>query len=136
METLFEFLLRASIGLILFYLVYWLFLRNETFYRGNRLFLLLALVSAVIIPLFPLHYDVLVEQENKTTIFQAISDTFKNIKPVQPEVTKTTENFGWENIILTIYITGTVFFLIRLLTQTIVLIHLMFKFRIQSLDGI
>jgi hypothetical protein len=136
METLFEFLLRASAGLMLFYLVYWLFLRNETFYRGNRLFLLLALVSAVIIPLFPLHYDVLVEQENKTTIFQAINDTFKNIKPGEPEVTKTTENFGWENIILTIYITGTVFFLIRLLTQTIVLIHLIFKYRIKSLDGI
>jgi len=136
MESLFAFLLRASAGIVLFYMVYWLFLRNDTFYRANRWFLLLALVSAVIIPLFPLHYDVLVEQENKTTIFQAINDTFKNIKPVQPEVNKTTETLGWENIILTIYITGTVIFLIRLLTQTIVLIHLMFKFRIQSLNGI
>ena len=136
MEALFEFLLRASAGLMLFYMVYWLFLRNETFYRGNRLFLLLALVSAILLPLFPLQYDVLVESENKTTIFQAINDTFKNIKPVQPELTETTVNFGWENIILTIYITGTVIFLIRLLTQSIVLIHLMFKYRIKSLEGI
>lgn len=136
MEALFEFLLRASAGLMLFYLVYWLFLRNETFYRGNRLFLLLALVSAILLPLFPLQYDVLVEPENKTTIFQAINDTFKNIKPVQPELTETTVIFGWENIILTIYITGTVIFLIRLLTQSIVLIHLMFKYRIKSLEGI
>jgi len=96
----------------------------------------MALVSAVLLPLFPLHYDVLVEPESKTTIFQAISDTFKNIKPVQPELTETTVNFGWENIILTIYITGTVIFLIRLLTQSIVLIHLMFKYRIKSLEGI
>ena len=136
MEALFEFLLRASAGLMLFYLVYWLFLRNETFYRGNRLFLLLALVSAILLPLFPLQYDVFVEPENKTTIFQAISDTFKNIKPVQPELTETTVNFGWENVILTIYITGTVIFLFRLLTQSIVLIYLMFKYRIKSLEGI
>jgi hypothetical protein len=136
MEQLFAFLLRASAGIMLFYMVYWLFLRNETFYRGNRWFLLLALISAVIIPIFPLQYEVLVEPENKTTIFQAINDTFKNIKPVQPEVTEKTVNFGLENIILTIYITGTVIFLIRLLTQTIVLIHLMFKYRIKSLNGI
>jgi len=136
MEALFEFLLRASAGLMLFYLVYWLFLRNETFYRGNRLFLLLALVSAILLPLFPLQYDVLVEPENKTTIFQAINDTFKNIKPVQPELTETTVNFGWENVILAIYITGTVIFMFRLLTQSIVLIHLMFKYRIKSLEGI
>ncbi|HSO85290.1 MAG TPA: M56 family metallopeptidase [Draconibacterium sp.] len=136
METLFEFLARASAGITLLYIVYWTFLRNETFYRANRWFLLFALISAVLLSLFPLHYSVLVEPEKNTTIFQALNDTFKNIQPVQSEVSETNENFGWRNIILTIYITGTAIFLIRLLTQTVILIHLMFKCRIKSLDGI
>lgn len=136
METLFEFLVRASAGITLLYMVYWLFLRNETFYRANRWYLLLALITAVLLPLFPLHYFVLVEQGENTTIFQALSDTFKNIQPIQPEVTETTQNFGWGNIILTIYVTGTAIFLIRLLFQTFILIHLMVKCRIKSQGGI
>jgi beta-lactamase regulating signal transducer with metallopeptidase domain len=136
MESLFAFLLQASAGIMLFYMVYWLFLRNETFYRGNRWFLLMALVSAVIIPLFPLHYQVFVEPEKNTTIFQALSDTFKNIQPVQPEVAEPTVGFGWLNILLTIYVTGTVIFLFRLLAQTIVLIRLMLQQRINPLDGL
>jgi membrane protein insertase Oxa1/YidC/SpoIIIJ len=86
MESLFAFLLRASAGIMLFYLVYWLFLRNETFFGANRWFLIAALIFSVLIPLFPLQYQVLVEPEKNTTIFQALSDTFKNIQPVQPEV--------------------------------------------------
>jgi len=136
MESLFAFLLRASAGIMLFYMVFWLFLRNETFYRANRWFLLMALVSAVIIPLFPLHYQVLVEPENKTTIFQALNDTFKNIQPVQPEIVETTGKLNWQNILLTIYVTGAVIFLIRLLIQTIVLIRLMLQHRINSLNGL
>ena len=43
METMFGFLLKASAGMALFYSVYWLFLRKETFYTANRWFLLAAL---------------------------------------------------------------------------------------------
>ncbi|HCE57933.1 MAG TPA: hypothetical protein DER09_08955 [Prolixibacteraceae bacterium] len=136
MESLFAFLLRASAGIMLFYMVYWLFLRNDTFYRANRWFLLMALVSSVIIPLFPLHYQVLVEPEKNTTIIQALSDTFKNIQPVQPEVAETAGSFDWQNILLTIYITGAFIFLIRLLAQTIALIRLMLQQKISSLDGL
>jgi beta-lactamase regulating signal transducer with metallopeptidase domain len=136
MESLFEFLIRSSAGIALLYIVYWMFLRNETFYRANRWFLLFALVSAVLLPLFPLHYSVMVEPEKNTTIFQALSDTFKNIQPIQSEVSDTTGNFGWKNIILTIYITGTAIFLFRLISQTLILIHLMIKYQIKSSDGI
>jgi beta-lactamase regulating signal transducer with metallopeptidase domain len=136
MESLFEFLIRSSAGITLLYIVYWMFLRNETFYHANRWFLVIALISSVLLPLFPLHYSVFVEPEKNTTIFQALNDTFKNIQSIQPEVSETTDDFGWGNIILTIYITGTAIFLIRLLSQTIILSHLMIINRIKSFDGI
>lgn len=136
METLMTFLLRASTGIVLFYMVYWLFLRNETFHSANRWFLLLALVSSVIIPLFPLSYEVFVEPENNTTVFQALSETIKNIKPVQPEITGTTKDFNHGNILLAIYLTGAVIFLIRLIIQSLILVRLMMKYKTRSVDGI
>ena len=135
METLFVFLLKASSAIILFYFVYWLFLRKETFYSANRWFLIVALFAAVLLPFFPFQYSVLVEAENNTTVFRAINDTFKNI-PVISESETIEESFNWEQAILLIYLTGAAIFLLRLLTQTFILIHLMIKYSIKSLNGI
>ncbi len=44
------------------------------------------------------------------------------------------ESFNWQQEIL--FITGAALFLFRLLTQTFLLIHLMVKYRIESLNGI
>ena len=135
METLFIFLLKVSAGIILFYLVYWFFLRKETFYNANRWFLIVALVSAILLPIIPVQYSVLIEQKSNTTVFQVITDTFKNI-PVISESDSTTRGFNWQQVVLLIYLTGAAIFLFRLLTQTFILIHLMIKYRIKSLNGI
>ncbi|MBT3386210.1 MAG: hypothetical protein HN778_10525 [Prolixibacteraceae bacterium] len=135
METLFAFLLKASSAIILFYLVYWLFLRKETFYDANRWFLIIALFSAVLLPFFPVQYSVLVEAENNTTVFKTLNDTFKNI-PVISESETIEENFNWRHAILMTYLTGVFIFLFRLLIQTFILIHLMNKYRIKSLNGV
>ncbi|NQU51311.1 MAG: hypothetical protein HQ522_02115 [Bacteroidetes bacterium] len=135
METLFAFLVKASSVIVLLYLVYWFFLRKETFYSANRWFLIVALVSAVLLPLFPVQYSVLVEQQNTTTPLQVISDTFKNI-PVISDSSSTQESFNWQHAILLIYLTGAALFLLRLLTQTFILIHLIIKYRVKPLNGI
>jgi len=51
METLFLYLLKASGLITLFFLAYYFLLRKETFFKSNRWFLLLGLVSSVILPL-------------------------------------------------------------------------------------
>jgi beta-lactamase regulating signal transducer with metallopeptidase domain len=136
MESIFTFLFRASTGIVLFYMVYLLFLRKETFYSANRWFLLLALITSLIIPLFPLRYEVFVEPENNTTVFQALSETIKNIKPIQPETAGATKNFNRGNILLTIYLTGAVIFFIRLIIQTLILVRLIMRYQTKSLEGI
>ncbi len=135
METIFAFLLKSSSGIVLFYFVYWFFLRKETFYTANRWFLIMALILAIFLPLFPFQYSVLVESDNGKTLFKTISDTFKNI-PVVSETELETQSFNWQQAVLLVYLTGVAIFLIRLLTQTFVLIQLMIKYRIKSLDGI
>ncbi|MCF6332403.1 MAG: M56 family metallopeptidase [Draconibacterium sp.] len=135
METLFAFLLKASSGIVLFYIVYWFFLRKETFYTANRWFLLTALISAVLIAFFPIQYPVLLEQENNAAVFKTISGTFKNISIVSGPKTEVS-TFNWQQTVLLVYLTGVAIFLFRLLSQTLILLHLMVKYRMKSLDGV
>ncbi len=135
METIFSFLLRASFGIALFYLVYWIFLGKETFYKANRWFLLAALLTAVLLPLFPISYTVITELNSGTTAYKTIADTFKNIPNANVDKS-TSESFRWEYAVLLVYLTGVAIFLLRLLSQTTILIYLMIKYRVKSLDGI
>ncbi|MFD2565158.1 M56 family metallopeptidase [Aquimarina rubra] len=50
METFLLYLLKSSITLSLFYLVYILFLRKETFFTLNRHFLLAGIISSLLLP--------------------------------------------------------------------------------------
>ncbi|HYQ59022.1 MAG TPA: M56 family metallopeptidase, partial [Draconibacterium sp.] len=136
METSLFYLLNASGGIVLFYLVYWLFLRNETFHVANRWFLAGSLLLAILLPLVPVRFEVLIEATEGAKISaNTIADTFKNI-PVFKGTQESTTQFGWQQAIPLIYLTGAAIFLLRLLTQTIILFHLMVKYRVKSLNGV
>ncbi|MDX8337969.1 M56 family metallopeptidase [Draconibacterium sp. IB214405] len=135
METSLFYLLNASGGIVLFYLVYWMFLRKETFHVANRWFLLGSLLLAILLPMVPVRYEVLLEASKEAkTGAHTIADTFKNI-PVFNGTEDSTIAFGWQQAILLVYLTGAAIFLLRLLTQTAILIHLMIKYRVKSLQG-
>jgi len=135
METLLIYLINASAGIVLFYSVYWLFLRKETFHTANRWYLFVTLFSAIALPVFPIQYAVIMESSAPTSAFRTIADTFKNI-PTASHETINTAGFSWEQALFLIYLTGAGIFLLRLLVQNFILIHLMIKHRIQSLDGV
>ncbi len=134
METVLIYLLNASVGIVLFYSVYWLFLRKETFYVANRWYLIFALISAVFVPLFPVHYVVAMNQENEPA-FRSIADTFRHI-PLAAEVDLIQDGINWKQVLVIVYFTGAGIFLLRLLAQSFTLMHLMFSLRIQSFDGV
>ncbi|WP_167617099.1 M56 family metallopeptidase [Maribellus sediminis] len=135
METFLIYLLNASGGIALFYMVFWFFLRHETFHTANRWFLIGSLGLAILLPAIPLHYSVLVEPNSASNGLKTISDSFKNI-PVFTDTAETTSSIGWKQALLLVYVTGAAIFLLRLLIQTFVLIHLMIKHRKKSLNGI
>lgn len=64
MEQLFIFLLKSGLCTVIFYAIYWLFLKNETFYRFNRHFLLCGIILSLILPLFQYNYQVTVAVQN------------------------------------------------------------------------
>lgn len=134
MESIFLFLYRASAGITLFYMVYWLFLRNETFYTANRWFLLASLFTSLLVPAFPLQYTVLVEQP-ATINLKTIADTFKNI-PVFNSHEIQPENFNWQRFIWLVYLLGAAVVLFRLVFQTLLLIGLLLKSEAKFTAGI
>ena len=56
MEAIAFYFLKSAIWIALFWLIYRLFLRNETFYRFNRFFLLTGLLFALLIPFGQITY--------------------------------------------------------------------------------
>jgi len=51
MDNFFKFLMESSVCLALFYIVYWLLLKNETFFKLNRLYLVSTMLLSLVIPL-------------------------------------------------------------------------------------
>lgn len=117
METLFEYLLKASAGIILFYLVYRLLLMKETFYEANWWFLVMALLFSVSLPLFPVYYPIVVQAHAGTGIFEGLGRTFTDAQPVQ--ATADQSGISRLHIIFLIYGAGGLILLLRLVIQTV-----------------
>ncbi|WP_316753161.1 M56 family metallopeptidase [Pedobacter gandavensis] len=58
MEALALYLLKSALCIAVFYAVYWCFLKYETFFRFNRIFLIAGLICAVFLPLYTYTYEV------------------------------------------------------------------------------
>ncbi len=132
MEIILTFLLKASVGTAMLYLVYFFSLRKETFYRVNRWYLILSLLIAVLLPLFPVSYPVFVES-GSTSELTVLKDSFLN---VHPEKIESGAVIGWENAVLYVYLTGVAIFLLRLLSQSVILIHLILKKHVKYYSGV
>ncbi|HJS00319.1 MAG TPA: hypothetical protein VJ780_05225, partial [Flavobacterium sp.] len=107
MENVFIYLIKAS-GLIgLFYLAYILLLRKETFFNGNRWFLLLGLITSCILPLFFI---------TKVIWVEPTTDSFdwSNI-PVTTLVNAPEPEINWYLIVAAVYIIGIAISFLRLI---------------------
>ena len=87
--------------------------------------MLAALLTSVLIPVFPLQYTVLVDQPEIVN-FKTIADTFKNI-PAFTSHEVQAESFNWQHLVWLIYLAGVSVFFFRLLFQTILLVWLILK---------
>jgi TonB family protein len=109
MNAYLNYLLEASIGLCLFLLVYQLFLRKETSFRLNRIFLLVAIVASVTFPLLKLN-----------TADSPVPSLNFSVEPARTELVYTEDSTvpesystftTWE-ILAGLYMTGLAIFLI------------------------
>lgn len=90
----------------IFIAVYYLFLEREKMYKFNRFYLLSSLILSYVIPFISITVQ-LPKPENKSEIiFEEVAQQIIYTQPVQ-------ESFDWMNMMWIMYITVTLFFLIK-----------------------
>ena len=95
--------------LVVFYLMYVLFLRKETFFTSNRWYLILGLISSFVLPLITFTKTVWVE--SKPAIFEEMS----NYQTVLIEnVTEVEKAFNWNEILIAFYSIITIIVLLKI----------------------
>ena len=133
MENLILYLAKSSLGIALFYSTYWLFLRKQTLFKTNRLFLLLGIIIPLILPFIEIQYNISVNDQGAIYAFEQLDKTFKSL-PAETASESLKEFLTWINIASIIYITGIAIFFLRLAWQTIELLILVHKNGIQKKD--
>ena len=107
METLGSYLLQMACWLAGFWLVYAAFLKKETFFELNRWFLLTGLVASLLLPLFPVRYNVVVPATD-----------FLSLKMLGATAVKIDESVPRLNYWVIAYALGVSWFLIRFVWQS------------------
>ena len=113
-----DYLLKASGIVIILFLFYYIFLKNETFFKSIRSYFLVGLIIVVSIPLIeiPVYVETITNQLN-TLNYQEIIST-----PLIEEKT-----IDWTQILTSLYLIGVIFFSIKFLIQLISLTILLSK---------
>ena len=101
------YLLKSATALALLFLFYWFLLRNETYYSWNRLFLLCSLILSFLFPMFSFSI-----QHISPEIFAKVVDPVIINGYLTPG--KSSGIFDSISILSVIYISGAVFFCLRL----------------------
>jgi hypothetical protein len=118
------YLIESGISLAFFYSVYWIFLKKETFFVINRLYLVSSAVFSFVIPFInitsPIASRPFIEG---STVFGQVSSM-----PAQ--------SLGIFGVLLLIYIWGVVFFLIRFVYQLLKVLILIRKNGIHKYNGL
>ncbi|WP_299257610.1 M56 family metallopeptidase [uncultured Aquimarina sp.] len=116
MEAFLIYLLKSSVILSLFYLVYFFFLRKDTFFKVNRHFLLTGILSSLLLPFLEFTTIEFIEQPVFQTIgYQA---SYSDITENQSKPT------NWWLILFNLYITFTLILLGRFILQLISLLKI------------
>ena len=137
MNSLFTFLVQSSVAMLLFYIVYWAFLRKETYYTSNRFFLLFGLLSSTLMPLMPIRYNIMIEgAARNTNFFTEVGSAFKGAQPYVVSGLESNYTLRWLDVVLIIYLTGAGIFMLRLLVQTSILCIQIIKNKTILLDGL
>ena len=129
MNNILQMLLQSSLSIAVIYLVYYVFLRKDTFFKTNRFYLITAILFSLLIPFLDL-----------SVLFGPIERTyFVLLDPIiiYPEGIQATmdNNPSLFQIALAVYFTGVIIFLFRFLFQLGQLIYLIRRYGISKKQG-
>lgn len=116
MNDFIAFIYESGICLAVLFVMYWLFLKRETYFRFNRFYLLSILVVAFALPLVNLG---LIENNNEFSAIRGLSSFSDTIALPAVTITRGSESlpssYNWKNIVLMIYLLGVFLLLARVI---------------------
>ena len=124
MEQFLLYVVKSSLCSSVFLLIYYVFLKKETFYHFNRHFLLAGLLTSLFIPFIQFHYAVVIP-----FVPPAIAEETK-VEQIEP--------MPWitlANILIALYCSGLLFFVIRHLVGLWKVLRVVKAFKFESVDG-
>lgn len=124
MEQLVIYLLKSALYTVVFLGIYWFFLKNETFYRFNRWFLLLGLLGAFALPFYTYTYQLHLVSS------LSLSDSVSTAA-----VQKDTGFPLWIYVLAGTYLTGICFLMLRHLVGILKIQQIIGKYGCTSSDG-
>ena len=127
MEAFALYLLKSVIWLTGFALVYFLFLRNERFFRLKRYYLITGILISFIFPLFGFHYQMEITAPEMINhgIIPAVT---VNVPSVQPVLNN--KLFGFRYILFLIYFSGILVLAFRTVRNTGALLKILYRAKI------
>ncbi len=123
MNSLIQYILETGICLALFYFGYWIFLKKETYFNLNRIYLVFSVIFSFIIPTLNIPSPFIISQGIETTFRMTKTTAFPG------------NSWGMAEILLLIYTAGVVFFLLRFTVHLIKLLIVVKKFGIKNYEG-
>jgi len=129
MDNLILYLFEVSVSLALFYSIYWLFLKKETFFAVNRLFLISSILSSFIVPFINVSF---IKISSPIASRQLIERTYVLGQTASIQA----KTMGIFDILWLIYLIGAGLFLLRFLYKLLKLLILIKKSSIQKINGV
>lgn len=123
MDSFIRYLLESTFCIVLFYTLYWAFLKNETFFVLNRLYLILSLLASFVIPLLNIPSPFIINTVNLNSEYSI------------PSSLPQAAGFTLVSLFLLIYALGVIFFLVRFLAQLIQIVFVIKKNGISRFQG-
>lgn len=117
MSQLFDYLIKASLCLGVVYLFYYWLLRPLTYYAWNRYFLLLATSLAFIIPLLPV--DALMSEQPSAAVTFIRQFSLEKDQAAIAATSAAPERMDLWQVILPVFLAGSLVMLVRMLIQLI-----------------
>jgi len=130
MDAFVIYLIQSALCLGSLYLIYWFFLKKDTFFTANRFYLISSIILSFVLPMFkvPVFYD------NSDVVYvvalEAITVTADKIE------NGIAQNLTLYQSVLIVYLTGASIFLLRFIFQLLQLAFLIRKFGVTKLDGL
>ena len=141
MQTIFLYIIQVNFALVLFYLLYTVLFKRDTFLKIRRFYFLSSIVFSLIYPLFvvPGLSDLWIfrsaepQAVEASVFFEAPTFEVMVEEPVEPVASV---NIPWEQILTTLYIAVTIFFIMRFLWQLISIFRIRIKSEESAVSGV